>query len=343
MSDLKSYLAEKYMSGPKADAILAKTNKKKKKRKVAEAAPASGVSFVKDEDAGWSNTPANDDEDDAMDVSEAVVASDRSFKKRKREGEPSSGWTTVKEPTPPPEDEKPQVVETDTPFVGGLVSARQLKKVLPSTAAADSSELTAEEIARAQETVYRDATGRKIDTKAARADAARKKREMEEKEAQKMEWGKGLVQRDEAEERRKELAKQRLTKGFRHKDDEDLNRELKDKELWNDPAAAFLTVGAVVLCRTVAANSATEKEIKGPTLTDLQRSSTTAESFWNFSGLQVGRCRCVLYSCYTILQLTIIQTAGTALRKSSSKHSTQENAGHRRAICGVRRTCRRAR
>ncbi|KAF9042639.1 hypothetical protein BDZ89DRAFT_1128545 [Hymenopellis radicata] len=241
MSDMKAYLAQKYMSGPKADAILARSAPKKKKRKTTTA--TSGVSLVKDDDGGWGDEQARDDPDDAA---EAVVeVSDRSFKKRKREGEADSGWAVVREPTPPPaEDEKPQVVETDTPFAGGLVSAKQLKKVLPqvqATTSADNNSLTAEEIAKAQETVYRDATGRKIDTKAARAEAARKKRELEEKEAQKMEWGKGLVQRDEAEQNKKELEKQRNKKGFRHADDEDLNEELKAKELWNDPAAAFLT------------------------------------------------------------------------------------------------------
>ena len=62
----------------------------------------------------------------------------------------------------------------------------------------DTNDLTAEETARAQETVYRDSSGKKIDTKAARAEAARLKRLREEKEAQKMGWGKGLVQKDEA-------------------------------------------------------------------------------------------------------------------------------------------------
>jgi pre-mRNA-splicing factor CWC26 len=57
-----------------------------------------------------------------------------------------------------------------------------------------------------------------------------------------MEWGKGFVQRDERERTRAPMEKQRL-KGFaRHADDEDLNEEQKTKELWNDPAAAFLTV-----------------------------------------------------------------------------------------------------
>ncbi|EEB86881.1 hypothetical protein MPER_16011, partial [Moniliophthora perniciosa FA553] len=108
------------------------------------------------------------------------------------------------------------------------------KKIMEETA-------TAEEIARMQETVYRDASGRKIDTKTARAEAARKKREREEQEAKKMEWGKGLVQREDEEKKKRDLEKQRNLPFARHADDTDLNEEQKAKELWNDPAAAFLT------------------------------------------------------------------------------------------------------
>ena len=244
MPDLKSYLAEKYMSGPKADAILARVGPQKKKRK-ATSAPTGAV--ILDDDTGW----GAEEKDEAEDLAEAVVASDRGFKKRKMAPkDEGSGWMTLqegikKEESPPPAaDEQPVIVDgpSQQPFVGGLVTASQLKKVLPTKTEVQTT-ATAEEIAHAQETVYRDATGRKIDTKAARAEAARLKREREEKEAQKMEWGKGLVQREEQEKRKLELQKQQ-GKGFRHADDADLNEEQKAKELWNDPAAAFLTVSS---------------------------------------------------------------------------------------------------
>ncbi|KAJ7129018.1 Pre-mRNA-splicing factor of RES complex-domain-containing protein [Mycena crocata] len=240
MSNMKAYLAEKYMSGPKADAILSRVapQKKKKRKAATAAAPVTPSGFVMDVDGGWGDVAKEETED----VEEAVVATDRSFKKRKvAPAEEGSGWATlqpgIKDETPPP-DEQPQVVE-ETPFVGGLVSAQQLKKALPQSHVAPAA--TEEEMALAQETVYRDATGKKINTKAARAEAARLKREREEKEAQKMEWGKGLVQRDEAEKRKQELEKQRGKKFARYADDADLNEEMKAKELWNDPAAQFLT------------------------------------------------------------------------------------------------------
>ena len=167
------------MSGPKADAILSRTGPLKKKRKAQEVtANPPGGSMIRDEDAGWGEIVQEDDNDD---VKEAVVASDRGFKKRKVANNTSteSSWITVQEglvkeeetTPPPPTDEQPVVV--DAPAVGGLVNARQLKKMLPQNNT-DTNGLTAEEIARAQETVYRDSSGKKIDTKAARAEAARK-------------------------------------------------------------------------------------------------------------------------------------------------------------------------
>lgn len=239
-SSMKAYLAAKYMSGPKADAILARTSSapgKKKKRKAATEGASSSI--IKDDDiAGWDAVPP-EAEDETEDV---VVADDRGFKKRQKMDE-TSGWATVREPTPPPPaDEQPQVVETEeTPFKGGLLTSAQLKKTLPKKSA-QKVELTKEEHEAAQETIYRDASGRKIDTAAEKAEAARRKREREEKEAQKMEWGKGLVQREEAERRKEQLQAMQSRPFARTKDDQAMNEELRAQERWNDPAAAFLTV-----------------------------------------------------------------------------------------------------
>ncbi|KLO19296.1 hypothetical protein SCHPADRAFT_935375 [Schizopora paradoxa] len=239
---MQAYLAEKYMSGPKADAILARTSHKKKKRKVDPSSSSSvGLSLV-DNDGGWGNV-VDEEEDELKD---AAVADDRSFKKRK-DAKEGSGWTTIREgkrpPTPPPEDEEPQIVEDNAEPVGGILNAKQLKKVLGKGEVIRKPQ-TEEEIEaarQAQETVYRDATGRRIDTKAERAEAARKKREKEEAEAKKMEWGKGLVQIGEADRRKAELEKERRRGLAVYADDKDLNNELKAQERWNDPAAAFLS------------------------------------------------------------------------------------------------------
>lgn len=251
MTSLKAYLAEKYMSGPKAEAILSKVGpQKKKKRKAATATASSSASGARivDEDGGWVEQPR---EEEAEDLEDVVVEKDRGFKKRKvdqKAMEASGGWAVVQESIEQEEereqeDEKPVVVET---FVGGLLAAKDLKKVLnrkPEKRQKGRSEgVSEEDIAQMQETVYRDASGRRIDTKAERAEAARLKREREEQEAKKMEWGKGLVQKDEEEKRKREIEKQKATAFARRADDKELNQDLMAKELWNDPAAAFLTV-----------------------------------------------------------------------------------------------------
>ena len=125
------------------------------------------------------------------------------------------------------------------------LSAPVALKRLPKNArqeAKKSAEEEAAERAAAQETVYRDSSGRKVDMAAARAEAARLERKREEKEAAKMEWGKGLVQREEEQERKREIEKNRGKAFSRAVDDKDLNEDLKAQERWNDPAAAFLTV-----------------------------------------------------------------------------------------------------
>jgi pre-mRNA-splicing factor CWC26 len=265
LMNMQAYLAEKYMSGPKADAILARSggDKKKKKRKAAvtgastSAAAAAGPSFIKDDDlSGWA--PQEQEEDDEM--KDVVVASDRGFKKRRTGGPDASaggaeesGWQTVregvkKEESPLPEDERPQVVgdAPAAPFAGGLVTRQQLQASRPAPKKEEQE--TEEDVARQQETVYRDASGRKIDMGAAKAEAARKKREMEEKEAKKMEWGKGLVQRGDEEKMREKMEKMKTKDLARRADDQELNEEQKAVDRWNDPAAAFLTVRLLVLC-----------------------------------------------------------------------------------------------
>ena len=251
MSELKSYLASKYMSGPKADAILSRTGPPKKKKRKVE--PQRPLANLRDEDGGWGMEEKDEDGDD---LAEAMVASDRGFKKRRTvttEVEQGLGWATIREGVvreESPADERPLVVEEEEtrsqkPFAGGLVTASELKKNVAKKDVTPT--VSAEEIARAQETVYRDSSGKRIDMKAARAEAARLKREKEEKEARKMEWGKGVVQREEQERRRVDLERQKERPFARHADDADLNEEQKAKELWNDPAAAFLTVGRRLL------------------------------------------------------------------------------------------------
>lgn len=129
---------------------------------------------------------------------------------------------TSTEPTqeeePEAEDERPQVVvEEDAPMVGGLVSSSQLQaqRERQKRAEKEARRLARQEAKEAElrgedETVYRDASGRKIDMKLVRAEEAKKERERLEKEMQRMEWGKGLVQREDKEKKKREEEEMRL-------------------------------------------------------------------------------------------------------------------------------------
>src|SRR5260370_42435058 len=84
MSSMQAYLAEKYMTGPKADAILSRTAPKKKKRKGDAGPPTGGGAMIlDDDDPGWSGTTNLTGADEDEDTEDAVGASDRSLKKRR--------------------------------------------------------------------------------------------------------------------------------------------------------------------------------------------------------------------------------------------------------------------
>lgn len=67
MSDLQAYLAAKYMSGAKADAILERSEdgkRRKKKRRVEGATPSTAASglLVADDDGAWGPQQDEDEE-----------------------------------------------------------------------------------------------------------------------------------------------------------------------------------------------------------------------------------------------------------------------------------------
>jgi pre-mRNA-splicing factor CWC26 len=95
--------------------------------------------------------------------------------------------------------------------------------------------------AAAEETVYRDATGRRIDISMRRAEARAEAEEKERKEREEKEAQTGDVQRAAKAARKEQLEEARFMPLARTVDDEEMNKELKARERWNDPAMAFLS------------------------------------------------------------------------------------------------------
>lgn len=216
---MKAYLAAHYMSGTKAEAITARLDpaakKKKKKSKVADTNAASS-SFIKDmdEDLRWGK-PVDDEEDDEE---KALVEKDRSFKKRKVEpANDGGGWIKVQgdETDGGVEEVAMEEAHVAAP-AAGLVLPSEFKSAQPQALdrkKKKKSKRTEDDDAEEQgETVYRDASGRRIQVESAEDIAARQaeeEREKREKEREKKEWQKGLVQREQAELRRRELEQER--------------------------------------------------------------------------------------------------------------------------------------
>lgn len=67
-----------------------------------------------------------------------------------------------------------------------------------------------------------------------------------EAEAKEMEWGKGRVQRREAEEEKQRELDQKNRPLAQYADDEELNKDLKERQRWDDPAAQFIKVTSLL-------------------------------------------------------------------------------------------------
>ena len=259
---LSSYLASKYLTASQAPASPAKKRKRK--------GPSTpGLVIAVDDDLGWSKTAAAQDSDE--DTPQTVASGSAEFRKAKK-----SSWKTVGVPALQPKDSEQDeadriikevveegrdredgdapVIEDDAGVVkmgdgthAGLQSAAavaaQFAKRKKEEAEAWEQESPSKNGPKkgAEETVYRDATGRRIDISLRRAEARRELDEKARKEREEIEAQKGDVQRLQQRKRREELDEARFMPFARTIDDEEMNAELKEKERWNDPATQFLT------------------------------------------------------------------------------------------------------
>jgi pre-mRNA-splicing factor CWC26 len=267
---LSSYLASKYLTASPAPSSTAK----KRKRKTPSSAP--GLVIADDDDLGWSRTAAAQDSDE--DTPQTVASGSAEFRKAKK-----NAWKTVGVPAQPQDSEQDEadriikeaaeegrerddddapVIEDDAGVVkmgdgthAGLqsaaaVAAQFAKRKKEEAAAWERETISKNGKKGAEETVYRDATGRRIDISLRRAEARRELDEKARKEREQVEAQKGDVQRLQQQKRREELDEARFMPLARTVDDEEMNAELKERERWNDPAAQFLAPKKATHSRT---------------------------------------------------------------------------------------------
>ncbi|GAM84170.1 hypothetical protein ANO11243_021630 [Dothideomycetidae sp. 11243] len=261
---LADYLAKNYLTADKP-------SKKRKRKHGAE----NGLTITDDgDDFGKSSRSRNGDEDDEF--GPVVVPSNAHLSSQK------TTWKTVGTVAPSnaeqtaadailadaiaekqarareAEEDAPAIVEDVEPdysgpsmasgAMAGLQTAAQVTAALKRK---EKEEKKAMEEAgldaggAAQETVYRDASGRRIDVAMKRAEMRRKAEEDERKKSEHEAASRGDVQRREKEERKDRLEQAKYLKVARYADDEELNREMKEKERWNDPMAQLLAEAGV--------------------------------------------------------------------------------------------------
>ncbi|KAI8136775.1 Pre-mRNA-splicing factor of RES complex-domain-containing protein [Fennellomyces sp. T-0311] len=242
----KAYIASKYLSSEPE-------KKKKKKKKVVR---KGNLGIVDDEEVGWKQVGEVDVKAERLrrerEEQERLVSETKGVFQGK-----SDNWQTIQEADDKEaEDERPVIVQEEEieESIGGpkmssgqragLLTSHELKQEAARAREAERQmvqKLQGDASGRDAETVYRDETGRRIDPKIMRAEEARAKKEAVEREERRMEWGKGLVQRSEAESKRRQLEEEKDKALARYADDEDYNQGLREQQRWNDPAAGFLT------------------------------------------------------------------------------------------------------
>ncbi|CBX99750.1 similar to pre-mRNA-splicing factor cwc26 [Plenodomus lingam JN3] len=260
---LADYLAKNYLT---ADS---EKKSKKRKRKNKDA----GLIIDDDDDLGWKDKADEDNEDAPMIVGGGQV---KKFKKKSKSTN-AAIWTAVgvaapshaeqlaadaavadaiiagtaaeREKAAQAEDEAPEMVEADgvhrmeSGAKAGLQTAAEITAAMEKKQ--NEEKRKAEEVARemgsaAQQTIYRDASGRIINVAMKRAEARKKAEEEERKKAEKEKAARGDVQIAEAAKRKQKLEDAKMMTIARYADDAELNDELKERGHWNDPASGFL-------------------------------------------------------------------------------------------------------
>lgn len=264
-SDLSAYLATHYLT---ADP---KPSSKKRKRKQD---PNAGLIIADDEETGWLRTAQGDEDDDGEGGGgggpATVAGTSAEFRKAKK-----SGWKVLGAPIPSASEQKqnnadataadailasaalesaetgggengdggnaPAIVTMSDGTHAGLQSAAAVSAQLEKRRRMEREAYERDNPhAKEAETVYRDATGRRVDVSMKRAEARRLAAEAAAKEQAKKDALRGEVQQEEARRRRVELDDVRIKGVARHADDEDMNAELKAQSRWGDTMADFV-------------------------------------------------------------------------------------------------------
>lgn len=275
-SDLNTYLATRYLT---ADPKPSK-KRKRKQQPGGGGGDAGGLQITDDGDAAWARPGAGADDDDGGDdvAGPSVAGTSAEFRKAKKSGWKVVGGSSSTTTTTTAQkdgargaqgdgsdadkilasaaaeshaagaaaDDAPAVVTMSDGTHAGLQTAAAVSAQLEARRRAERAEFeatTGGKQHKERETVYRDATGRRVDLAWKRAEARREADAAREKDEAARRALRGDVQRREAEDRRDALLDARTMKFARDADDEDMNAEMKGQARWGDTMAQFVGGG----------------------------------------------------------------------------------------------------
>ncbi|KAI0150736.1 Pre-mRNA-splicing factor of RES complex-domain-containing protein [Xylariaceae sp. FL1272] len=257
-ADLSKYLAENYL-------VADSKPSKKRKRKQA----TSGLIIADDDETGWRAQRQNSDDEDTPMTS--VAGTSAEFRKAKK-----SGWKTLSggSATTPATQTQVQTDESsaaadlilasaalesaaaagdadgdDAPVMmsdgtyAGLQTGATVSAQLARRRAAEKAEYERASGGQGKEaeTIYRDATGRRVDVSMKRAELRREAEEAAKKKEDAELALRGDKQVEDLQRRREMLDDAKLMTVARHADDEEINREMKEQVRWGDTMAQFVT------------------------------------------------------------------------------------------------------
>ncbi|XP_061596855.1 BUD13 homolog isoform X2 [Cololabis saira] len=140
----------------------------------------------------------------------------------------------------------------------GLVSVDVLKKEQEENRRRERNNKPLEDESRNAQTIFRDKSGKRRDLESEREEQKQKAGEKAAKDQKYAQWGKGLAQGQMQQQRLEDAVHEAQKPLARHRDDEDLDRMLREQERDGDPMAAMLR-------RKKSRTSKTEKpRYKGP-------------------------------------------------------------------------------
>ncbi|XP_051256632.1 BUD13 homolog isoform X2 [Dicentrarchus labrax] len=153
---------------------------------------------------------------------------------------PRSGKGSDEDLSPPRRHGQSQPPRMLSGGTAGLVSVDILRKEQEENRRRERQNKPLEDESRNAQTVFRDKSGKRRDLDTEREEQKRKAGEKAEKDEKYAQWGRGLAQSQMQQQKLEDAVREAHKPLARQRDDEDLDRMLREQEREGDPMAAML-------------------------------------------------------------------------------------------------------